>query len=211
VKARHFIQQHTWLLIALGCVLLAAAIFGSRPKAAAGIDSYAACIEAGYPVVQTDPPICRYGARSFTGTPAPLATPGPSVQSVDFEILVDGDTHGQLPTHRQDVIDSQAQWQAYWREVHASLATLPPIIPVDFTHFTVVAASLGTKPTGGYELKITGVTSSATGSVVSLTETAPARTCPVVQSLSNRYLVVRAEKLQSPVVFRITNQEHTCQ
>ena len=210
MNTRDFIKRNRWLLIVLICVATPIALIAARPRPATHIDSYAACIEAGYPVLQTDPPICRMGSRSFTATAAPQATAAPAVQSVDFEILVDGDTHGQLPTHRQDIIDSPAQWQDYWREVHSSLATLPPIIPVDFSTSTVVGVSLGAQATGGYGLKITGITTAESGTTISLTETTPTITCNVAQGLSNRYLIVRSPKLTQPVNFRIATDRRHC-
>jgi hypothetical protein len=211
VKVLNHITQHLWLklsLIFIGAVLLTVII---RAGTTSSIDSYAACIEAGYPVLQTDPPICRDGLHNFTGTPLPIPTASGSSTAVPFELLVDGDTHASIPTHRQDFINSLAQWQAYWREVHAGLATLPPLIPVDFTQSSVVAVSLGQQSTTGFGLKITNITSSEAGTTVDLTESTPTITCSVAQTITNRYVIVRTPKLIGPVSFRITSEKRHCQ
>jgi hypothetical protein len=167
-------------------------------------------VEAGYPLIQTDPPICKDGPHNFTGTPLPQATPLPERHSQAFDILVDGDTHGTVPAHSQKFIHNQSDWQSYWREVHSGLPTLPPIIPVDFTANDVVAVSLGRQATGGYGLKITSIDTTAAGTTVSLTESTPTITCVVTQAFSNRYLIVRTEKLTEPVIFRITSDKRHC-
>lgn len=174
------------------------------------IDSYAACIEAGNPVLQTNPPICRDGPHNFTGTALPPDPPSAAVTSVPFEILVDGDTRTQIPAHHQDFINTPGEWQAFWLSVHAGLATPPPLIPVDFAQSSVVGVSLGAQLTSGYGLKITNVTNGPTGSVISLTESTPTIMCPVVTRVSNRYVIIRTAKLTGPVSFRITSEKRHC-
>lgn len=205
-----YIRRRRWLQLMLafiGAVLLAVII---RAGATSPIDSYAACIEAGNPVLDTHPPICRDGSHNFTG----MSLPSPNLVagdiSVPFDLLVDGDTRGAAPAHRQDFINSQAQWQAYWREVHSSLATLPPLIPVDFSQSSVVAVSLGRQSTSGFGLKVTSITVSAAGTTVNLTESAPTITCAVAQAITNRYVIVRTAKLTGPVSFRITSEKRHC-
>ncbi|HEX3082621.1 MAG TPA: protease complex subunit PrcB family protein, partial [Candidatus Saccharimonadia bacterium] len=169
------------------------------------IDSYTACVTAGYPVFDSNPPVCRAGSRNFTGLPSPTPTPPAPVTSVPFEILVDGDTHSPVPGHDQQLITTQSQWQTYWRSVHGGLPTLPPILPVDFSSSSVIGTSLGAKPTGGYSLKITSITTGSAGSVIDVTESTPTITCLVTQSITNRYLIVRTDTpLKDPVSFRIT-------
>ncbi len=205
-----YIKQHPWLkliLIFVGATLLTVIV---RAGTTSPVDSYAACIEAGNPVLQTDPPICRDGARNFTGTPAPSPQISGSSTSVAFELLVDGDTKASVPSHRQDFINSTSQWQAYWREVHSGLATLPPLIPVDFNRSDVVAVSLGEHATTGFGLKITGVSTGSAGTTVDLTESSPTITCSVAQAITNRYVIVRTPKLAAPVSFRITSEKRHC-
>jgi len=210
MKGLIYIKQHRWLQLLLafiGAVLLAVIM---RAGTTSPIDSYAACIEAGNPVLETDPPICRDGSRNFIGTAAASPKLVAGDISVPFELLVDGDTRGAAPAHRQDFINSQAQWQAYWREVHASLATLPPLIPVDFLQSSVVAVSLGRQSTTGFGLKITSITVSGAGTTVNLTESAPTITCAVAQAVTNRYVIVRTAKLAGPVSYRITSEKRHC-
>jgi len=174
------------------------------------IDSYAACVEAGNPLLDTNPPICRDGSHNFIGTPLPAPTAASPVTTVPFEILVDGDTHSAAPGHSQDFINSQAEWQTYWRMAHAGLPTLPPLIPVDFAASSVLAVSLGNESTNGYGLKITDIHAASTGTTVNLTESTPTITCTVAQTISNRYLIVRTAKLAEPVNFRITFEKRHC-
>jgi hypothetical protein len=206
------LRRHPWLVLAgiLAVGLIAIGIIGSRGVALRSIDSYAACTEAGYPVTDSYPPVCRYGKRNFVG-PADTAPSAPAaLETVDHMTLVDGDTRGPYPPRGQVLIDNQADWEAYWRLAHTGISPLPPMLPVDFSQYSVAAASLGTEQTNGYLLKVTNVTRGAAGSYVDLTESIPTFSCKVTPMITNRYLIVRTPKLTEPVHFRLTSQPRKC-
>jgi hypothetical protein len=177
------------------------------------IDSYAKCAEEGYPVSDTEPPTCSVRGRTFVGprtSVAPTASSTPVVGAIQpFDILVEGDSGSTYPT-RQEVIKTDQDWRRYWREIHAHLPAIPPLLPVDFSSSQVIALSEGQKPTGGYNLKITTITSTTKGTIVDVAESIPTVTCTVTQSPTNRYFVVRTAKLPPPVVFRITTEHRRC-
>jgi len=210
MKVLTFIKRKPWLQIALSLTLAGIVAIFIAAGYTSPIDSYNACVEAGNPILETDPPICRDGVHNFTGTPLPSRTPAPEVSTIPFEILVDGDTHGSSPAHAQVTINNQTDWQHYWQTTHANISPLPPLLPVDFTTSNVVAAGLGSKTTSGYGLKITSITASTAGTVVNLTESTPTITCTVAQVISDRYLIVRTPKLTDPVSFRITSEKRHC-
>jgi hypothetical protein len=193
------------LIIAISVI----AIFLS-PHRVASINTYSECVEAGYPVIESDSPICRVGSRSFIGPLKPKSAAQPALSSVSFDILVNGDTGNSLPTHMQTLIDTQQQWNEYWHSVHAGLVTLPPIIPVNFDTSSVVAFSLGPKNTSGYGITVTNIAVSTIGSTVDVTEATPTIGCSVTNTLTNRYLIIRSIKLISPVTFRTTAQKRQC-
>ena len=175
------------------------------------IDSFAACAQAGYPITDSNPPLCQNGSANYLGTPVADAAPttAPTTSS-PFEILVDGDTHAPTPAYGQIQIDTEAEWQGYWARAHASLPALPPLIPVDFATSTVIAASLGVQSNTGYQLKITAISTSVAGDIVDITESTPTITCPVTERPTNRYLIVRTTKLTAPTSFRITKEMRHC-
>lgn len=197
-------------VVIMGClVVIAGVAWLLRGHWTEPIDSYARCVADGNPVSETNPPVCEAKGRRFIGAVArPVPTPPPAV-SQPIELLVHGDSRGSYPA-RQEVIGSQAAWEAYWRTVHASISPLPPIIPIDFTAAAVVALSYGQKPTGGYDVKVTGVTTSSAGSVIDVTQTIPGDGCVVTASITNPYMIIRTSKLAQPATFRTTTQKHSC-
>lgn len=206
-----WLRSPRWRLgLVIAAVGLTAAVILFRAAQTHPIDSYAACVDAGYPISLSEPPVCRTGQNSFVGPPGqPTSTPPPAT-SVPFNLLVEGDSHGDYP-RRQEVISTQAEWEGYWRAVHSGLGSLPPLIPVDFTSSTVVALSTGPHATGGYGLHVTNIMKSEAGTVVGVVESVPTITCTVTQAQTNRYIIVRVpERLPEPISFRLATTKHRC-
>ena len=187
---------------------------GSQP---APIASYQACATAGYPIAQTDPPVCRVGSERFVGPAAPAASAavlGESSQSaprigVTYDVLVEGDSGGTYPAGPV-AIQTPAQWQHYWATVHAALPALPPILPVDFTSSSVIAFNAGRQPTSGYGFRVTGIMTGASGSTVRAIESRPSAGCPTAAKPTNSYRIVRSDRLTEPVKFEISVEERRC-
>jgi hypothetical protein len=173
------------------------------------IDSYAACANAGYQTFDTNPLSCSDGEHTFIGPSVSPAPSTPPISSVQFTILVDGDSKGRYAKSQQ-LITNEAQWQSYWAAVHSSLPKLPPIIPVNFALNNVVALSDGPQPTDGYNLEVTSIATSSIGTVVYATETVPTVTCHVNNVSSNRYYIVETPPLTQPVSYKVTSVKHQC-
>ncbi|HUD10772.1 MAG TPA: protease complex subunit PrcB family protein [Candidatus Saccharimonadia bacterium] len=181
----------------------------SRGHVIAAPNSYATCTQAGYPFTDTDPPACMVGNHTFLGAytrPTPSQTP---VSSLAFEVLVDGDSGGAYPKSQQLITDN-ADWVKYWSAVHAWV-TLPPILPVDFSQFDVVALSDGRQPTNGYSMSVTNINTSSAGTTVYATVDEPTVTCHVSYTTSNPYYIVKTPKLAPPVMFNISTSPHRCE
>jgi hypothetical protein len=198
------------LIIAVGCLLFiwfgAWLLVGQSTEQ---IDSFKDCAEAGYPITDSNPPACDYHSHFLLG-PSTAATPSSvAATSVQFWILVDGDTGGTYP-NRQRVITDQGNWQSYWSSVHAGLPSRPPILPVNFMTNQVVALSEGPQPTTGYNLDVTSIMTSAVGTTVYVSEQVPTVTCQVSNVRSDRYFIVETAKLVAPVSFVLTSTKHQC-
>jgi PrcB C-terminal len=174
------------------------------------VDSYAACIEAGFPVLESNPPVCRDGKNNFKGTPLVTPVPAAAVTPAEFDLLVGGDTGSARPAASQVLINDQAAWQEYWRTVHAGISPLPPIIAVDFAKHSVVGIATGQRPTGGYAMKLTSITTSAAGTTVQVSESEPGPGCLTTMAITNRYMIVRASKLTPPADFRVITTKRAC-
>ena len=190
-----------WLIVLVATLLL-------QGKSTAMIDSFASCAEAGYPVTDSNPPVCRHGAYYVIGPVKSVETQPGVVQSEPFDLLVSADSGTDTP-RQQIVIRTQAAWFSWWSQVHAGL-TLPPLIQVDFATHDVVMIIGGPKETTGYGYKVTAVSAGRRTTIVDTLESIPTIGCPVTNKLTNRYYIVRTAKLPAPVVFRNTEDRRHC-
>ena len=185
-------------------IVLVAWVLTSQPTAP--IDSYAACTAAGYPVSETNPPICQSPKRAFVGPVVSTPPSSEASQGVPFELLVDADSHSAYPRATQ-VLTTQDAWQSYWSQVHARIS-LPPILPVDFASSEVIALSEGEGPAGRH-FAVSSVNESSHGTVVMVNETVPIG-CVEPTGSTNPYYIVRTQRLTTPVTFSVTPLTHKC-
>ena len=74
-----------------------------------------------------------------------------AMQSTPIQTIAT-DTMSQVESPKQAVARTPAEWTALWRQ-HAGDTALPK---VDFASCTVVAVFLGTRPSAGFAVEITG-------------------------------------------------------
>lgn len=192
----------TLWLVALVAILIL------RGNSTEPVDSFASCAQAGYPVTESNPPVCRHGKYYVTGPVQSAGTSANIVHSEPFDLLVSAETGTDTP-RQQVIIRTQADWSSWWGKVHAGLTT-PPLISVDFATHNVVMIIGGPKETTGYGYKVTSVSLGARATIVDTVETIPTLSCPVTSQRTNRYYIVRTAKLTDPVVFRNTEDRRKC-
>jgi hypothetical protein len=129
--------------------------------------------------------------------------------SLQFQILVDGDSGGNFP-RSTELINDQSSWVEYWGWIHNNKAEVPPLLDVDFAHSSVIAISEGKQQTTGYVFKVTGVSTGKSGSVVDIRESIPTVTCKVATTPTNRYFIIRTDKVKEPISYRYSTERRKC-
>ena len=76
-----------------------------------------------------------------------------------------------------------------------------PSPPVDFTRTTVIGVFLGTRPTGGFSVEITGIDKQGNELTVTWRERKPGRDDMVTQILTSPYQLVTIDRFDGPVKF----------
>lgn len=109
--------------------------------------------------------------------------------------------HGGITTRERAVIRDQAEWSRVWSELVSVIAPTPPVPAVDFERDMLVVAAMGTRPTGGYEIRIEAVYRADDQLYVVVEETSPASGCIVTQALTAPVAGVRIERSSLPVAF----------
>ena len=99
---------------------------------------------------------------------------------------------------RTVVVRTAAEWQALWKEHDPERP--PPA--VDFAQATVVGVFLGSRPTAGYAVEITAVTTEGTRTIVEYVERQPSRDDFVAQVLTSPFHLVRVMRTAGAIEFR---------
>ena len=99
---------------------------------------------------------------------------------------------------RQVTIRSAAEWTALWKQ-HAGERPRPA---VNFTTSMVVGVFLGSRPSGGFDVEITGIEKEGTDLVVTWRERPPDRGAILSQVLTMPCHLVSTEKHAGPVKFK---------
>jgi len=134
------------------------------------------------------------------------ATAGPSGGS-DAEQRIEtvvSDVHSGLDKARREVIRDAASWARLWGEIHGGRTPAPELPPVDFEREMLIAVATGTRPTGGFSIKVQSVTTRGDRLEVAVVERCPESDAMVTMSLTQPVEVVRVAKLAQAPTFRDT-------
>jgi len=103
---------------------------------------------------------------------------------------IDKGLNSDIDAARQVAVRTAGEWSALWAQ-HAGERAKPA---VDFSKDMLVAVFMGSRPTAGFALEITGVRQDGATLVVSYTETRPAPDRVAAQVLTSPYHIVAVPK-----------------
>jgi hypothetical protein len=106
--------------------------------------------------------------------------------------------HCRIKTGQRQVARTAAEWRALWDRFAPPDTRAPK---VDWSGEMVLAAFMGTRPTGGNQIRIAGVREEKGKLRVSLEKKAPPQDGIVIQVLTAPFHVVAVKKSSLPVVW----------
>ena len=115
-----------------------------------------------------------------------------------------------LREQQVQVITTRMAFAGLWSRLHASPDPKPPMPEIDFSKESVVAAMLGERATGGFEVEITGITDQGSTSVISVREVKPGPECFVSEAFTSPFHVVKTGALKPETEIRWSADIRTC-
>ena len=111
---------------------------------------------------------------------------------------------------RRVVIRDESSWAAYWNDFHANIVPMPDPPSVDFSTKMVVAAAMGTRPSGGYSVSVSAVYQQDGTLFFRIREASPAPTCLNVAVVTAPAVAVLADRWDGPVEFVEESGTNSC-
>lgn len=107
--------------------------------------------------------------------------------------------HSGMEERDRLVVRTDAEWRALWTRLTASIAPQPPLPAVDFTKHMIVVAAMGTRPSGGYVIRIREAAHDASALYVTVEETAPGANCGTITVMTAPATAVLVPRSTLPV------------
>lgn len=121
--------------------------------------------------------------------------------SRQMQIIQQWRGHNSAREQRQRIVVRDAKgWDQLWKAMHGAIVPKPDVPEVDFQKQMVIGAFLGTRPTGGFSVRITRVTQNDK-IVVCVAEQSPGPDDIVTMALTSPYHVVVVPRSDKTVEF----------
>lgn len=116
-----------------------------------------------------------------------------------------------LTESQRSVIEDEASWEDLWTRIHAVMSPAPALPSVDFSEDVVIVAALGSRPSGGYAIRIDTVQQTGAGIEVLVRQVRPGPGCGVTTAITSPVDLVRVPRVAADADFREVELTHDCQ
>jgi hypothetical protein len=137
----------------------------------------------------------------------PGAIPVPSSQLAELDPYR---TYGGIATRERGVVRDQAAWAQAWIRLIGPFEPKQPVPAIDFERDMLVVAAMGSRPTGGYSVRIDGVYRAGDRLYVVVEESSPDAGCLTTQAFTAPVTAVRLARSDLAVAFVNRSRVLTC-
>ncbi len=106
-----------------------------------------------------------------------------------------------IDSRQRLVIRDADAWQQFWSRAHSTVIPQPPAPSIDFSQNIVVAAAMGSRPTGGYTIQFEEVYQANDDVYIAVNERSPGANCILTQALTSPVAAIRVPRPGASVSF----------
>jgi hypothetical protein len=106
-----------------------------------------------------------------------------------------------IPDSQRVVIRDAPAWRQYWTALNRPFIPAPAVPDVDFAREMIVLVSMGTRPSGGFLIRIDSAMTDAQRILVQVTQVVPGRGCAVPAVVTRPVDLARVPATSLPVSF----------
>ena len=108
------------------------------------------------------------------------------------------------------VIRDTIEWASVWARIYEPFSLKPPLPAIDFSKEQVVVAALGSRPTSGYVIRITGASGNGNAIKVRLESQSPGSGCVLLTVITHPVAVAKLPRTVGSVAFEETPTVRDC-
>lgn len=155
-----------------------------------------------YPPADPPPPMAE--------PPAPAEPAEPAAWEPVVHTVVVDQFYSGISARKRGLIRTEEEWNGFWQDLYGDQEPIPPPPGIDFDTYMVVVAAMGTRPTEGHGIEISGVLVSEDGIQVEVIETTPGEACVVNETPTAPVTVITVERRQGAVTFNEREEVRPC-
>ena len=106
-----------------------------------------------------------------------------------------------ITTRDRVAVTDAGAWSKLWVEIVAPFSPTPALPPADFNTETIVVASMGQKPSGGYGIAIDSAGVAGDTVILAVTESSPGPTCGTTAALTAPVAIARVLRPRAIIRF----------
>jgi hypothetical protein len=123
-------------------------------------------------------------------------------ESIEFRPVEGANTElSQLMDARRLVIRGSTEWEAFWNDLNRLVIPAPALPVIDFGRQTVIAASMGQRPSGGHAIRIEEVFEDEGRLFAVVVETSPGPDCFTTAIITSPVATVVVDRVGREVEF----------
>ena len=106
-----------------------------------------------------------------------------------------------IEDRRRLVIRDSGTWSDFWSELAARVEPAPPVPEIDFGTSMIIAAAMGQRTSGGYEISVEEVAEKDGKLYARVQETSPGAACMTITVMTAPVVAVVVPRHEGPVAF----------
>ncbi|WNJ15980.1 protease complex subunit PrcB family protein [Pontibacter sp. G13] len=133
-----------------------------------------------------------------------------SGDTIPFEVLEKG-SYSAIEQAGQYLIESEADWETWWKKIQANREPLPELPKIDFEQKTLVACFMGMRTNGGYSIEISDIRKDGNALNVQVIEREAGANCFVTEAITHPFVIVTIDKVSgAKASFNSTKEVTDC-
>jgi hypothetical protein len=152
----------------------------------------------------------KYAFILFTLIIFSCSNSGGENEKVSFEVIHEG-SYSAISDKRELIIYNESQYKELMNDVYKNLDQMPKITAIDFKKNSLVAVFIGSRSSGGYQVKIDSIIETSNNLAVNITETTPGKNCMVTDGITSPFVILRITKTEKKAEFKTKKIEKDCQ